>query len=95
LTGIRREIFPDLYQRAVTVVLQALDEGEAEIRFWACFAVTGLGIREALDKLRVLVQTDRSIVPGWWCVGEEAEDAIIRLNGGDPPLRKSHNSSEI
>ena len=49
LTGISREICPDLYQRAVAVVLQALDDGEAEVRFWACFAVAGLKIREALD----------------------------------------------
>jgi HEAT repeat protein len=93
LTGISREICPDLYQRAVAVVLEALDDSEAEVRFWACFAVAGLKIREALNKLQVLVQTDRAIVPGWWSVGEEAEDAIAWLNGGDPPLRRPRNSS--
>jgi HEAT repeat protein len=87
LTGISREIFPDLYQQAVSVILAALNDGEAEVRFWACFAVAGLEIKEAMDTLRVLV-TDREIVLGWWSVSEEAEDTITRLNGGDPPLRK-------
>lgn len=90
LTGINRELYPELYQRTVTVILHALDDGEAEVRFWACFAVAGLKIREALDKLRLL-QTDRAIVPGWWSVGEEAEDAITLLNGGEPPLRNPSN----
>jgi HEAT repeat protein len=87
LTGISREIFPDLYQQAVTVILAALNDGEAEVRFWACFAVAGLEIKEAMETLRGLVD-DREIVLGWWSVGEEAEDTITRLNGGDPPLRK-------
>jgi HEAT repeat protein len=91
LTGICRETFPDLYRQAAIVVIQALDDREAEVRFWACFAAAGLGITEALDKLQVLARTDRTIVPGWWFVSEEAEDTIVRLNGGDPPLRQPRN----
>jgi hypothetical protein len=54
--------------------------------------VGAIKIEEALPKLQVLVQTDRSIVAGWWSVGEEAEDAITLIDGGKPPLRTPHNS---
>jgi len=85
--------FPhNLYQRAVSIIIQALDAPEAEVRFWACFAVGAIKIREALPKLQVLVQTDSMTVAGWWSVGEEAEDAITLMNGGEPPLRRPHNS---
>jgi hypothetical protein len=80
-----------LYRQAAIVVIQALDDREAEVRFWACFAAAGLGITAALDKLQVLARTDRTIVPGWWFVSEEAEDTIVRLNGGDPSLRQPRN----
>jgi HEAT repeat protein len=86
------ELPPHLYRQAVSVIIQALDAAEAEVRFWACFAVGAIKIKEALPKLQILVQTDRTIVAGWWSVGEEAEDAITLINGGEPPLRKPHNS---
>ena len=86
--------FPShLYQRAVSVIVRALEVLEAEVRFWACFAVGALKIEEALPKLQVLAQTDRVIVAGWWSVSEEAEDAITLINGGEPPLRRPHNLS--
>lgn len=89
---LSQEVALNLYQKAVTVIIEALDDVKAEIRFWACFAVSALEIKEALPKLEVLVQNDRAIVPGWWSVGKEAEDAITLMNGGEPPLRKPCNS---
>ncbi|EKQ66571.1 hypothetical protein OsccyDRAFT_5056 [Leptolyngbyaceae cyanobacterium JSC-12] len=82
------ELAANLYQEAVTVIIEALDDSEAEVRFWACFAVSAIKIEEALPKLEILAQTDNTIVEGWWSVGEEAEDAITLMNGGEPPLRK-------
>jgi HEAT repeat protein len=82
----------NLYQQAICVIIQALDASEAEVRFWACFAVGAIKLKEALPKLQVLAKTDRTIVAGWWSVGAEAEDAITLINGGEPPLRKPHNS---
>lgn len=32
------------------------------------------------------------IVAGWWSVGEEAEDSVTLMSGGEPPLRKPYNS---
>ena len=88
---LSQKSLPTLYQRAVSVIIQALDNSEAEVRFWDCFAVAAIKIKEALPKLQVLAQTDRTIVAGWWSVGEEAEDSITLMNGGDPPLRKPHD----
>lgn len=89
---LSQEIALNLYQEAVTVIIEALDDPEAEIRFWACFAVSALDIKEALPKLETLARNDRAIVPGWRSVGEEAEDAIALMNGEEPPLRKPYNS---
>jgi HEAT repeat protein len=89
---LSQKFSPNLYQRAVSVIIQALDAPEAEVRFWACFAVGALKIKEALSRLQVLAQTDSMIVAAWWSVGEEAEDAITIMKGGEPPLRKPHNS---
>ena len=89
---LSQEVTLNLYQEAVTVIIEALDGAEAEIRFWACFAVSALKIKEALPRLEILARKDREIVPGWWSVSEEAEDAITLMNGGEPPLRKPCNS---
>jgi HEAT repeat protein len=92
---LRPDLPPNLYQQAVDVIIQSLDDTEAEIRFWACFAVGAIKIKEALPKLQVLVTTDSAIVAGWWSVSEEAKDTITLMNGGEPPLRKSLNSPTI
>jgi len=89
---LSQEVALNLYQEAVTVIIGVLDDAEAEIRFWACFAVSALELKEALPKLEILARNDRAIVLGWWSVGEEAEDAITLMNGGEPPLRKPCNS---
>jgi HEAT repeat protein len=81
-----------LHQEAVNAIVAALDDSEATIRFWACFAAGKLKIEEALSKLQLLAQNDKTLVEGWWTVSEEAEDAITLLNGGEPPLRKSCKS---
>lgn len=86
------ELAPHLDQKALTVMLEALDDAEAAIRFWACFAVGRCKIEAALPKLQRLAQTDKTLVEGWWSVGEEAEDAITFINGGEPPPREPRPS---
>ncbi|QZZ21715.1 HEAT repeat domain-containing protein [Leptothermofonsia sichuanensis E412] len=76
------------YQETVSAILQALDDSETVIRFWACFAVGRLKIEEALPKLQLLAQSDKTHVEGGWSVSEEAEDAITLINGEEPPLRQ-------
>ncbi|MBW4422551.1 MAG: hypothetical protein KME13_25620 [Myxacorys californica WJT36-NPBG1] len=39
-------------------------------------------------KLQEIVESDTTVVPGWWTVGEEAEDAITLIRGGERPLRQ-------
>ncbi|WP_417913552.1 hypothetical protein [Candidatus Electronema sp. JM] len=75
-------------QLGIATVLQALDDTEAEVRFWACFAASSLYFKEALPKLRVLAQTDTAIVPGWWSVGQEAEDAAAMICTGEVVYRE-------
>ncbi|BBD59067.1 hypothetical protein NIES2109_18460 [Nostoc sp. HK-01] len=89
---LSQELPANLYQQAVNVIIQGLDDVNAEVRFWSCFAAGALNIKETLPKLQVLAQTDQTIVPGWWSVGEEAEDSITLMSGGEPPLREPDNS---
>jgi HEAT repeat protein len=88
LEGLGNKLSPesglDPDREAVDVIREALDDAEAEVRFWACFAVGALIIREALPKLEQLARNDRSIVQGWWSVGDEAENAITLINSLEP-----------
>ncbi|WP_392535465.1 HEAT repeat domain-containing protein [Nostoc sp. C117] len=88
---LSHELPENLYQPAVSVIIQGLDDTEAEVRFWSCFAAGALQIKETLPKLQLLAQTDKTIVAGWWSVGEEAEDSVTLMSGGEPPLRKPYN----
>lgn len=63
---LSEELPPNLYQRAVSVIIQALDDSEAEVRFWACFAAVATRIKEALPRLQVLAETDSTIAAGHW-----------------------------
>lgn len=90
---LSHELPENVYQPAVSVIIQGLDDTEAEVRFWSCFAAGALEIKETLPKLQLLAQTDKTIVAGWWSVGEEAEDSVTLMSGGEPPLRKPYNLS--
>ena len=62
--------------RALEPLRAALKDPSAEVRFWAAFALGDLGNPRALGDLGHLAATDRSKLPGWGIVGEEAEAAI-------------------
>ncbi|MBN3885592.1 MAG: hypothetical protein HWQ44_22360 [Nostoc sp. JL34] len=58
---LSHELPENLYQPAVSVIIQGLDDTEAEVRFWSCFAADALEIKETLPKLQLLAQTDKTI----------------------------------
>ena len=76
-----------LARRVIASLLRALGDASPEVRFWACFAIGKFGVRRALPALKALSEKDNTLVPGWWTVGEEAADAITKINGGEPPDR--------
>jgi HEAT repeat protein len=82
---MRQEFPQNIYQRAVSIIIECLDDSESEVRFWACFAVGAVRASDALPKLRVLAQTDDAVVAGWWSVGKEAQDSINLINNTSPP----------
>jgi HEAT repeat protein len=63
-------------RRAVAPLIAALHDPSAEVRFWASFALAGLGDPQALPDLERLAAADEAVVPGWWSVKKEAADAI-------------------
>ena len=62
--------------RVIDPLRAALQDPSAEVRFWAAFALGELGDPRALGDLEHLAATDRSKLPGWGMVGEEAAAAI-------------------
>ena len=62
--------------RALDPLRAALQDPLAEVRFWAAFALGESGDPRALGDLQQLAATDRSTLPGWGMVGDEAEAAI-------------------
>lgn len=75
------------YDETGEVLMGLLHDPAPEVRFWAAFAVGGLRYRPALPALKQLARTDTAWFGGWWTVGEEASDAIDRIEGREPPVR--------
>lgn len=83
--GDRRTI---VMRRSAAVLVAALDDESPVVRFWACYSLGSMRARSALRALRRIAHDDRTLCPGWWRVGEEAQDAITIINGGQPPQRE-------
>lgn len=75
------------YDETGQVLIGLLHDPAPEVRFWAAFAVGSLRYRPALPALEQLARTDTAWFGGWWTVGEEASDAIDRIEGREPPAR--------
>jgi HEAT repeat protein len=65
-------------KRPIRPLLAALRDRSPDVRFWACYALSGFRDRRALPALRKLIR-DRAVVKGWWSVGREARWAIAVL----------------
>lgn len=62
--------------RAVAALLRAVQDADAELRFWSVYALGNLRAREARATLERLAAEDRAVCPNMWRVGEEAADAL-------------------
>ncbi len=60
-----------------------LNEGGAELRFWAAFALGAIGSEHDLPLLEWLAATDDRVVEHWWAVSKEATEAIEHIRGLD------------
>lgn len=75
-------------RRCTVMLIAALADVDPIVRFWACYALGSMRAWSALAVLRRVAVDDQAMCPGWWRVGEEAEDAIRMIEGGRPPERK-------
>jgi HEAT repeat protein len=75
------------YDETGQVLISVLHDLAPEVRFWAAFALGSLRYRPALPELQQLANSDTAWFGGWWSVGEEASDAIDRIEGREPPER--------
>jgi HEAT repeat protein len=75
------------HRRAVAVLIKTLGDESPRVRFWASFALGCLKSHQAIPHLRRLVETDKSVCRGWWSVAREAEDALLSIQGIEPPER--------
>jgi HEAT repeat protein len=76
-------------RRAVPALIAALGDPAPEVRLWSAFALGELGDRRAVAMLERLAATDVTPVPGWSTVGEEAREALKRLEA----LTRHHDDS--
>jgi HEAT repeat protein len=67
--------------RRIPVLLEALDDPSAEVRFWAAFTLGQVAGPEVIPELERVAATDDEVVPHWWAVGREARDAIESIRG--------------
>jgi len=79
----RRKVWP----RIEKAILQGLEDESVEVRFWACYAAGTLRMKRALPRLQQLARDDSAFYPNWWCVSEEAADAIELILGRQPETR--------
>ena len=70
----------------VARLVRQLDSRAPELRFWSAFSLGKLEATRSRHQLRRLV-ADEAVVPGWWAVGQEASDALDRIEGRVPPAR--------
>lgn len=80
------------YREAGEILITALGDPAAEVRFWSAFALGSMGYRAALPVLRKLARTDHERFGNWWTVGEEAADAVDRIDGKPAPIRMMSNA---
>ncbi len=71
-------------RRSAQALMPLLREPAPELRFWAAFSLRKLRWRPAVKELKRLARTDRALCPGFWTVGEEAEDAYYVILTGRP-----------
>jgi HEAT repeat protein len=64
---------------AFPLLTSALKDDSVEVRFWAAFSLGELGDVRALPDLEWLVENDRSTLPGWWDIRQEAAQAIEKI----------------
>jgi hypothetical protein len=71
---------------ASTCLIRQLSSPQPELRFWSAFSLGKLRAKQAKHRLRALI-TDDARLEGFWSVGEEASDALQRIDGRVPPTR--------
>lgn len=75
------------YRRAESSLIEALDDSAVQVRWWSSFALGVARSKKAISQLRKLAAGDHTMLPGWWTVAEEAEDALSNIAGNDHPDR--------
>lgn len=75
------------FRRAETALIEALDDPSVQVRWWSSFALGVARSKKAVPRLSELAVGDHTMLPGWWTVAEEAEDALSNIAGKDHPDR--------
>jgi HEAT repeat protein len=66
-------------ESAVPPLIDALRDSIAEVRFWSAFALGEIGDNRALTELKIIADTDKSVLPRLGRVSKEASLAIERI----------------
>ena len=75
------------YKMALIALLPLLRHRDPNLRFWVCFALGQMRATPAIPELKRLAEEDDAMCRGWWLVKDEASDALLRIEGMEPPDR--------
>lgn len=80
--GLNADCHPSarLPARLVPVLLAALEDPHAAVRFWAAYALGSVHDKSVIPFLERQLG-DETVVPSWWSAGKEAADSIAALRG--------------
>ena len=90
--GARHDRRGRAYRQAGQILVAALGDPAAEVRFWSAFALGSMRYQAALPVLRKLARTDKEMFSNWWTVGKEAADAVDLIKGHPPRIRMKSGS---
>lgn len=66
-------------KKVVAILMDALKDSSAEVRFWAAFGLGNLGDKQVIPELRRVAKTDKGVLTDWGAVSKEASAAIKRI----------------
>jgi HEAT repeat protein len=91
LRGMAAETLSSFHNgRSVDSLIACLSDSQAEVRFWAAFALGELGARKALPALVRVAKYDQSSLPDGASISNEASEAIDKIERTGLGRNSSH-----
>ena len=93
--GLSRQIS----RETVQACMKAVSDPQAEVRFWAAFALGEAAVwnpfyRDTVIPVLERMLDDQAVAPGWWSVGREAQLRLAHARGSAAELHRLREEME-